>query len=168
MILNIKVRIIPHMFLLSRHKIVSLLKIFTMIITIVSLIDQFLNINIPTYKDYQFFSYLFESNTKGDILRVQVASKKFKSRLKIFDELSRVNRKYLAIKAVFDRIPEDSKFIVVPGKIDDTILLYHLRNEVDKLNGIEDTTSNLDKTISQIASLYYTQSFNGMLNEDNI
>ena len=66
-------------------------------------------------------------------MRVQVASKKFKSRLKIFDELSRVNRKYLAIKAVFDRIPEDSKFIVVPGKIDDTILLYHLRNEVDKL-----------------------------------
>ena len=132
-----------------------------MIITIVSLIDQFLNINIPTYKDYRFFSYLFESNTKGDILRVQVASKKFKSRLKIFDELSRANRKYLAIKAVFDRIPEDSKFIVVPGKIDDTILLYHLRNEVDKLNGIEDTTSNLDKTISQIASLYYTQSFNG-------
>ena len=66
-----------------------------MIITIVSLIDQFLNINIPTYKDYQFFSYLFESNTKGDILRVQVASKKFKSRLKIFDELSRVNRKVL-------------------------------------------------------------------------
>ena len=132
-----------------------------MIITIVSLIDQFLNINIPTYKDYQFFSYLFESNTKGDILRVQVASKKFKSRLKIFDELSRANRKYLAIKAVFDRIPEDSKFIVVPGKIDDTILLYHLRNEVDKLNGIEDTTYNWDKTISQIASLYYTQSFNG-------
>ena len=64
-------------------------------------------------------------------MRVQVASKKFKSRLKIFDELSRVNRKYLAIKAVFDRIPEDSKFIVVPGKIDDTIL-YHPKDYISK------------------------------------
>lgn len=137
------------------------LKIFTLIVTIVSLIDQFLNIDILTYNDYKFFSYLFESNAKGDILSVQVASKKFKSRLKIFDELSRTNRKYLAIKAVFDRIPEDSKFIVVPEKIDDSILLCHLRNEVDKLNSKEDTTSNLDKKISQIASLYYTQSFNG-------
>lgn len=132
-----------------------------MIITIVSLINQALNINIPTYKDYKFFSYLFESNTKGDILSVQVANKNFKSRLRRFDKLSKTNRKYLAIKAEFDRIPEDSKFIIVPGKIDDTILLFHLRNEVDKLNGIANTISNLDKTISQISSLYYTQSFYG-------
>ena len=132
-----------------------------MIITIVSLIDQVLNFNIPTYKDYKFLSDLFKSNTKGDILRVQVASKDFKSRLKIFDDLSKTNRNSLAIKAVFDKIPEDSKFVVVPGKIDDSILLYHLREEVNKLNGIANTTSDLDKMISQITSLYYTQSFNG-------
>ncbi len=132
-----------------------------MIITVVSLLDQVLNISLQTYTDYKFFSNLFKSNDKGEFLTIQIANKEFKSRLKIFDEISKTNRECLTIKAVFERIPEDSKFVVVPGKIDDTILLYHLRKEVDKLNGLANTTSNLDKTISQIASLYYTQSFNG-------
>lgn len=65
------------------------------------------------------------------------------------------------MKSVFDGIPEDSRFLVVPNKIDDTIVLYHLRQEVDKLNGIPGIHSNLDKTKYEIASLYYTQNFSG-------
>ena len=117
-----------------------------MTITIVSLLDQVLNINLPTYTDYKFFSNLFESNDNGEILTVQIASKEFKSRLSVFDELSKTNKACLTIKSVFDGIPEDSRFLVVPNKIDDTIVLYHLRQEVDKLNGITDIHSNLDKT----------------------
>ena len=41
-----------------------------MIIIIVSLLDQVLNINLPTYTDYKFFSNLFESNDNGEILTV--------------------------------------------------------------------------------------------------
>ena len=63
-----------------------------MIITIVSLLDQVLNINLPTYKDYEFFSSLFESNNKKQILTVQVANENFRSRLKIFDELSKIKK----------------------------------------------------------------------------
>ena len=51
-----------------------------MTITIISLLDQVLNINLPTYTDYKFFSNLFESNDNGEILTVQIASKEFKSR----------------------------------------------------------------------------------------
>lgn len=69
------------------------------------------------------------------------------------------------MKSVFDGIPEDSRFLVVSNKIsnkiDDTIVLYHLRQEVDKLNGITDIHSNLDKTKYEITSLYYTQNFSG-------
>ena len=132
-----------------------------MIITIVSLLDQVLNINLPTYTDYKFFSNLFESNDNGEILTVQIASKEFKSRLSVFDELSKTNKECLTMKSVFDGIPEDSRFLVVPNKIDDTIVLYHLRQEVDKLNGITGIHSNLDKTKYEIASLYYTQNFSG-------
>ena len=132
-----------------------------MIITIVSLLDQVLNINLPTYTDYKFFSNLFESNDNGEILTVQIASKEFKSRLSVFDELSKTNKECLTMKSVFDGIPQDSRFLVVPNKIDDTIVLYHLRQEVDKLNGITDIHSNLDKTKYEIASLYYTQNFSG-------
>ena len=132
-----------------------------MTITIVSLLDQVLNINLPTYTDYKFFSNLFESNDKGEILTIQIANKEFKSRLSMFDELSKTNKECLTMKSVFDGIPEDSRFLVVPNKIDDTIVLYHLRQEVDKLNGITDIHSNLDKTKYEIASLYYTQNFSG-------
>lgn len=45
-----------------------------MTITIVSLLDQVLNINLPTYTDYKFFSNLFESNDKGEILTIQIAN----------------------------------------------------------------------------------------------
>ena len=131
-----------------------------MTITIVSLLDQVLNINLPTYTDYQFFSNLFESNGKGEILTVQIANKEFKSRLSMFDELSKTNKKCLTMKAVFDGIPEDSRFLVVP-KIDDTIVLYHFRQEVYKLNGVKSERSNLDNAKYEIASLYYTQSFDG-------
>ena len=132
-----------------------------MTITIVSLLDQVLNINLPTYTDYKFFSNLFESNDNGEILTVQIASKEFKSRLSVFDELSNTNKECLTMKSVFDGIPEESRFLVVPNKIDDTIVLYHLRQEVDKLNGITGIHSNLDKTKYEIASLYYTQNFSG-------
>ena len=132
-----------------------------MIITIVSLLDQVLNINLPTYKDYEFFSSLFESNNKKQIFTVQVANENFRSRLKIFDELSKINKDCLKIKSVFENIPENSKFVVVSGKIDDAILLYNLKQEVNKLNGITTIPSNLDNTKYQIASLYYTQTFNG-------
>lgn len=131
-----------------------------MTITIVSLSDQVFNINLPTYSDYEFFSNLFESNNRREILTIQIANQGFKSRLKMFDELSRINKKYLAVKAVFEGIPENSKFIVVPDKIDDTILLFSLKQEVNKLNDIVNT-SNSDNTLYQIATLYYTQSFNG-------
>lgn len=63
-----------------------------MTITIVSLLDQVLNINLPTYTDYKFFSNLFESNDKGEILTIQIANKEFKSRLSIFNELSKTNK----------------------------------------------------------------------------
>ena len=132
-----------------------------MTITIVSLQDQVLNINLPTYTDYEFFSKLFESNDKGEILTIQIANKEFKARLSIFDEISKTNKECLTMKTVFDGIPEDSRFLVVPNKIDDTIVLYHFRQEVDKLNGITGIHSNLDKTKYEIASLYYTQNFNG-------
>ena len=132
-----------------------------MTITVVSLLDQVLNINLPTYVDYKFFSNLFESNDKSEILTIQIANKEFKSRLNMFDELSKTNKGYLTMKAVFDSIPEDSRFLVVPDKIDDTIVLYHLRQEVDKLNKITGNHSNLDDTKYEMASLYYTQSFNG-------
>jgi len=132
-----------------------------MTITIVSLSDQILNINLPTHIDYEFFSNLFESNDRREILTIQIANQEFKSRLKILDELSRTNKKYLTMKAVFEGIPENSKFIVVPGKIDDTILLFGLRQEVNKLNGIVDTFPNLDNILYSMSSLYYTQSFNG-------
>ena len=132
-----------------------------MTITIVSLLDQVLYINLPTYIDYMFFSNLFESNEKGEIITIQIANKEFKFRLNIFDELSKTNKVCLTMKAVFDSIPEDSRFLVVPNKIDDTIVLYHFRREVDKLNGITGIHSNLDKTKYEIASLYYTQNFNG-------
>lgn len=132
-----------------------------MTITIVSLLDQVLNINLPTYTDYKFFSNLFESNDKGEILTIQIANKEFKSRLSMFDELSKTNKECLTMKSVFDGIPEDSRFLVVPNKIDDTIVLYHLRQEVDKLNGITGIHSNLDKTKYEIALLYYTQNFSG-------
>lgn len=132
-----------------------------MTITIVSLLDQVLNINLPTYTDYKFFSDLFESNDKGEILNVQIANKEFKSRLSAFDELSKTNKECLTMKAVFDRIPEGSRFLVVPNKIDDIIVLYHLRQEVDKLNGITGIHSNSDKTKYEITSLYYTQNFSG-------
>lgn len=132
-----------------------------MIITIVSLSDQVLYINLPTYSDYEFFSDLFESNNRKGILSVQIANQGLKSRLKIFDELSRMDKKYLALKAVFESIPEDSKFIVVAGKVDDTILLLSLKQEVNKLNGIVNTSSNSDNIEYIITSLYYTHSFNG-------
>ena len=45
-----------------------------MTITIVSLLDQVLNINLPTYTDYKFFSNLFESNDKGEILTIRFLS----------------------------------------------------------------------------------------------
>lgn len=93
-------------------------------------------------------------------MKIQTANKEFKSCLKIFDEVSKSDKKCLTMKAVFEDIPENSKFIVVAGKIDDAILLYSLKQEVDKLNGIN-IPSNLDNTKYQIASLYYTQSFNG-------
>lgn len=63
-----------------------------MTITIVSLLDQVLNINLPTYTDYKFFSNLFESNDKWEILTIQIANKEFKSRLSMFDELSKTKR----------------------------------------------------------------------------
>ena len=69
-----------------------------MTITIVSLLDQVLNINLPTYTDYKFFSNLFESNDNGEILTVQIASKEFKSRLSVFDELSKTNKECLTMK----------------------------------------------------------------------
>ena len=131
-----------------------------MTITIVSLLEQVLYINLLTHTDYNFFSNLFESNDRKEILKIQTANKEFKSRLKIFDEVSKSDKRCLKTKAVFEDIPENSKFIVVAGKIDDAILLYSIKQEVDKLNGIN-IPSNLDNTKYQIASLYYTQSFNG-------
>jgi len=131
-----------------------------MTITIVSLLEQVLYINLLTHTDYNFFSNLFESNDRKEILKIQTANKEFKSRLKIFNEVSRSDKKCLTMKAVFEDIPENSKFIVVASKIDDAILLYSLKQEVDKLNGVN-IPSNLDNTKYQIASLYYTQSFNG-------
>ncbi len=131
-----------------------------MTITIVSLLEQILYINLLTHTDYNFFSNLFESNDRKEILKIQTANKDFKSRLKIFDEVSKSDKKCLTMKKVFEDIPENSKFIVVAGKIDDEILLYSLKQEVDKLNGVN-IPSNLDNTKYQIASLYYTQSFNG-------
>ena len=127
-----------------------------MIITIVSLLDQVLNINLPTYTDYKFFSNLFESNDNGEILTVQIASKEFKSRLSVFDELSKTNKECLTMKSVFDGIPQDSRFLVVPNKIDDTIVLYHLRQEVDKLNGITDNLAIAThlRNIGYIVSLF--------------
>lgn len=94
-------------------------------------------------------------------MTIQVANKRFKSRLKIFDEISKSDKKCLTMKAVFEDIPENSRFIVKAGKIDDTMLLFSLKQEVDKLNGIPNAPSNLNNTVAQIASLYYTQSFNG-------
>ena len=70
-----------------------------MTITIVSLLDQVLNINLPTYTDYKFFSNLFESNDNGEIMTVQIASKEFKSRLSVFDELSKTNKECLTMKS---------------------------------------------------------------------
>lgn len=131
-----------------------------MTITIVSLLEQVLYINLLTHTDYNFFSNLFESNDRKEILKIQTANKEFKSRLKIFNEVSRSDKKCLTMRAVFEDIPENSKFIVVASKIDDAILLYSLKQEVDKLNGVN-IPSNLDNTKYQIASLYYTQSFNG-------
>lgn len=128
--------------------------------TITIVLDQ-VNINLPTYTDYMFFSNLFESNDKGEILTVQIANKEFKSRLSTFDELSKTNKECLTMKSVFDGILEDSRFLVVLDKIDDTIVLYHFKQEVDRLNGITGIHFNLDKTKYEIASLYYTQNFNG-------
>ena len=139
-----------------------------MTITIVSLLDQVLNINLPTYTDYKFFSDLFESNDKGEILTIQIANKEFKSRLSMFDELSKTNKECLTMKSVFDGIPEDSRFLVVSNKIDDTIVLYHLRQEVDKLNGIMDIHSNLDKTKYEIASCIIHKTLVEIQNEDII
>lgn len=95
-----------------------------MTITIISLLEQVLYINLSTHTDYAFFSNLFESNSKGEILTIQVANKRFKSRLKIFDEISKSDKKCLTMKAVFEDIPENSRFIVKAGKIDDTMLLF--------------------------------------------
>ena len=95
-----------------------------MTITIVSLLDQVLNINLPTYTDYEFFSKLFESNDKGEILTIQIANKEFKARLSIFDEISKTNKECLTMKAVFDGIPEDSRFLVVLIKL--MIQLYFI------------------------------------------
>lgn len=131
-----------------------------MTITIVSLLDQVLYIKLLTHTDYNFFSNLFESNDRKEIFKVQVANKEFKSRLKMFDEVSQSDKKCLTMKAFFENISENSKFIVVAGEIDDAILLLGLKQEVDKLNGIP-SVSNLDKIKYQISSLYYTQSFNG-------
>lgn len=132
-----------------------------MMMTIVSLLDQVLYIKLLTHTDYNFFSNLFESNDRKEIFKVQVANKEFKSRLKIFDEVSKSNKKSLAIKSVLENIPENSKFIVVAGKIDDAILLNDIQQEVTKLNGIANTPTNWNNTKKQIASLYYTQIFNG-------
>lgn len=132
-----------------------------MTITIVSLLDQVLYINLPTHTDYGFFSNLFKSDNRGKIMTIQIANQGFKTRLKMFNELSKTNKKCLTMKAVFENIPENSKFVVVAGKIDDTILLFRLKQEVNKLNDIMNTSSNWDNTKYQIATLYYTQSFNG-------
>lgn len=132
-----------------------------MTITIVSLLNQVLYINLLTYTDYAFFSVLFESNNKGEILIIQIANKEFKSRLRMFDEVSKSNKKCLTMKAVFEDIPENSKFIVVAGKIDDAILLLKLKQKVEDLNDIANRPSNLDNIETQITSLYYTQSFYG-------
>lgn len=132
-----------------------------MTITIVSLLDQVLYINLPTHTDYKFFSNLFEANDRGEILTKQIADKGFKSRLKTFDEISKSDKKCLTMKAVFEDIPENSKFIVKAGKIDDSMLLIRLKYEVNKLNGIPNAPSNLNNAVAKIASLYYTQSFNG-------
>lgn len=53
-----------------------------MIITIVSLLEQVLYINLLTHTDYNFFSNLFDSNDRKEILKIQTANKEFKSRLK--------------------------------------------------------------------------------------
>lgn len=132
-----------------------------MTITIVSLLEQVLYINLLTRADYNFFSNLFDTNDRKGILNIQTANKEFKSRLKIFDEVSKSDKKCLTMKAVFEDIPENSKFMVVAGKIDDFILILSLKQEVDRLIGIPNTLSNFDNIKCQISSLYYTQSFNG-------
>lgn len=132
-----------------------------MIITILSLLDQALYIELSTHTEYRFLSNLFESNDSKEIRKIQIANKMFKSRLKIFDRISEIDKKCLMIKAFLDKIPENTKFIVVSGKIDDAILLNTLTQEVNKLNGIANKPSALDNYKDQIVSIYYTQIFNG-------
>lgn len=132
-----------------------------MTITIVSLLSQVLYIDLPTHADYVFFTKMLESNAERKILPIQIANEEFKSRLQMLDELCKTNKKYLMMKAAFDGIPKGSKFVVVAGKIDDAMLLLRLKQEVDKLNNLADTPSDLDNTRHRIISLYYTQMFNG-------
>lgn len=132
-----------------------------MTITIITLKKSILTIHLQTHNDYLFFSDLFESDKKGDILTIQKASTDFKHRLKIFDKIGEANKRWFAIKAFFEEIPENSKFLIVPGKIDDTIILHSLKQEVVKLNEIPHTVPEFNDTIKEIESLYYTQDFCG-------
>ena len=77
-----------------------------MTITIITLKKSILTIHLQTHNDYLFFSDLFESDKKGDILTIQKASTDFKHRLKIFNKIGEANKRWLAIKAFFEEIPQ--------------------------------------------------------------
>ena len=128
-------------------------------ISIVSLLDNIIKINVPSKSDYIFLTNIFQSDDYGNIYRKQVASDVFKSKLCNFDTLS---KKQLKLKYYLSKIPRDSYFLIIGGSVVDIDEQYRLRTEVSALNGrSKDNSKDLLIRLDLMFNLYHVQIFNG-------
>ena len=127
-------------------------------ITIVTLCN-IIRINISTWSDYRFFASIFQINAEGRISRFQVADDVFLSNLQLFDTIA---KEHLQLKYNLLKIPYQSSFLVVPARIEDIYCEYLLRNEVNKLNGVTDNTSeHILSRLQPLSEVYHVKIHSG-------
>ena len=131
-----------------------------MTITIISLLSKPLVLDMPKYVFYE----IFELDKNGNILTIQIANNVFKNRLTIFDELSKTNKRCIIAKMELEKIPDNTKFIILPDKINDTIELAILKYKVRMINGKPvQRQKHIDDMhdMHDIESMYMTMDFYG-------
>ena len=130
-----------------------------MALTIVSQLEKVIYIDLYYYKEYEILRDVFVCDVDGLINRIQVADDGYRRRIKKMVDTTYDGRNLNEIESQLNKIPLDSKFVVLYGYFDEEFLLSSLKQEVYKLNNPKAYTSQFSQ-VYNLSSLYRTFTFN--------
>lgn len=129
-----------------------------MALTIVSQLEKVIYIDLYYYKEYEILTDVFVCDVDGLINRIQVADDGYRRRIKKMVDTTYDGRNLNEIKSQLNKIPLDSKFVVLYGYFDEEFFLSSLKQEVYKLNNPKAYTSQFSQ-VYNLPSLYRTFTF---------